>query len=159
VTGGFDRKVEPAADEIPSPRTEECDQPSRSDCFQQVGVGEFPEIKSRHSVSRQQSPFPNESAHNLSTSRATLRRAPTVFPGSGYVVGETQGLFKMQTYTNRMSAAERLDEIADILAAGLIRLSARKSSALSRDRGESSLDFSPDQSGHAVVLDSVGNAR
>ena len=65
----------------------------------------------------------------------------------------------MQTYTNRMSAAERLDEIADILAAGLIRLSARKSSALSRDRGESSLDFSPDQSGHAVVLDSVGNAR
>ena len=28
-----------------------------------------------------------------------------------------------------MTAAERLDEIADILAAGLIRLSARKSSA------------------------------
>ena len=44
--------------------------------------------------------------------------------------------------------AERLDEIADILAAGLIRLRARKSSPLSRDRGESSLDFSPDQSGH-----------
>jgi hypothetical protein len=57
-----------------------------------------------------------------------------------------------------MTAAERLDEIADILAAGLIRLSARKSSALSCDHGESSLDFSPDQSGHGVVQDSVGGA-
>ena len=50
---------------------------------------------------------------------------------------------------DRLSAAERLDEIADILAAGLMRLRARKSSSLSRDRGESSLDFSPDQRGHA----------
>ena len=49
----------------------------------------------------------------------------------------------------RMSAAERLDEIAEILAAGLMRLRARKSSPLSRDRGESSLDYSPDRSGHA----------
>jgi hypothetical protein len=49
----------------------------------------------------------------------------------------------------RLSAAERLDEIAEILAAGLMRLRARKSSPLSRDRGESSLDFSPDQRGHA----------
>jgi hypothetical protein len=48
-----------------------------------------------------------------------------------------------------MSAAERLDEIADILAAGLMRLRARKSSALSDHRGESSLDYSPDQRGHA----------
>ena len=65
----------------------------------------------------------------------------------------------MQTYTNRMSAAERLDEIADILAAGLIRLRARKSSPLSRDHGESSLDFSPDQRGHVSAQDSVGDAR
>jgi hypothetical protein len=50
---------------------------------------------------------------------------------------------------DRLSAAERLDEIADILAAGLMRLRARKSSPLSRDRGESSLDFSPNQRGHA----------
>jgi hypothetical protein len=49
----------------------------------------------------------------------------------------------------RLSAAERLDEIAAILAAGLMRLRARKSSHLSRDPGESSLDFSPDQRGHA----------
>jgi len=59
----------------------------------------------------------------------------------------------------RITAAERLDEIAYILAAGLIRLRARKSTPLSRDRGESSLDFSPDQSGHVVVPDSVGDAR
>jgi hypothetical protein len=62
-------------------------------------------------------------------------------------------------HPNRMPAAERLDEIADILAAGLIRLRARKSSALSADYRESSLDFSPDQSGHGVVQDSVGDAE
>ena len=59
-------------------------------------------------------------------------------------------------HPRHMTVAERLDEIADILAAGLIRLRARKSTPLSRDRGESSLDFSPDQSGHVVVQDSVG---
>ena len=62
-------------------------------------------------------------------------------------------------HPRRMSAAERLDEIAEILAAGLIRLRARKSSQISADRGESSLDFSPDQSGHVVVQDSVGDAE
>jgi hypothetical protein len=61
-------------------------------------------------------------------------------------------------HPRHMSAAERLDEIADILAAGLTRLRARKSSGLSRDRGESSLDFSLDQSGHGVVQDSVGGS-
>jgi hypothetical protein len=49
----------------------------------------------------------------------------------------------------RLSDAERLDEIAEILAAGFTRLRARKSSPLSRDPGESSLDFSGDQGGHA----------
>ena len=63
----------------------------------------------------------------------------------------------MQTYTKHMTAAERLDEIAEILAAGLIRLRARKSSQISADRGESSLDFSPDQSGHMVVHKTVGD--
>ncbi|MFO1097106.1 MAG: hypothetical protein U1E81_02240 [Xanthobacteraceae bacterium] len=58
----------------------------------------------------------------------------------------------------RMTAAERLDEIADILAAGLIRLRARKSSSLSSDLRESSLDFSPDQRGHVSVQNSVGDA-
>jgi hypothetical protein len=50
---------------------------------------------------------------------------------------------------DRMSAAERLDEIADILAAGLRRLRARKSSCLSGDQGESPLAMSPDQRLHA----------
>jgi hypothetical protein len=61
-------------------------------------------------------------------------------------------------HPRHMTAAERLDEIADILAAGLVRLRARKSSGLSAHRGESSLDFSPDQSGHVVVQDTVGDA-
>jgi hypothetical protein len=44
---------------------------------------------------------------------------------------------------------ERLSEIADILAAGLVRLAARKSSGKSLEFGESSLHFTPDQSGDA----------
>jgi hypothetical protein len=51
-----------------------------------------------------------------------------------------------------LSAAKRLDEIAEILAAGLMRLQARKSSALSCAGGESCLDFSPDQRSHAQNL-------
>ena len=44
-------------------------------------------------------------------------------------------------------ASERLSEIAEILAAGLTRLEARKSSPNPTEFGESSLHFSPDQSG------------
>jgi hypothetical protein len=40
-----------------------------------------------------------------------------------------------------------LTEIAEILAAGLTRLEARKSSRKTTEFGESSLHFSPDQSG------------
>ncbi|ARP98242.1 hypothetical protein [Pseudorhodoplanes sinuspersici] len=42
----------------------------------------------------------------------------------------------------------RITEIAEIVAAGLMRLAARKSSAKLAAVGESSLDFSPKQSGH-----------
>ena len=52
----------------------------------------------------------------------------------------------------RMTAAERLAEIAEILAAGLMRLRARQSSPLSPDSGESSLDCVAHQSGHANAL-------
>jgi hypothetical protein len=45
--------------------------------------------------------------------------------------------------------SERLAEIAEILAAGLSRLEARKSSRKSAEIGESSLHFTPDQSGVA----------
>ena len=54
-------------------------------------------------------------------------------------------------HPDRMTAAERLDEVADILAAGLIRLKARKSSRKSADARESSVDFTARQSGHAPV--------
>ena len=49
---------------------------------------------------------------------------------------------------NRMSAAERLTEIGEILAAGLICLRARRREAEARRSGESSLDFPADQSVH-----------
>lgn len=48
-----------------------------------------------------------------------------------------------------MPAYSNLNEIAEILAAGLQRVIARKSSQTSAEAGESSLDFSPEQSGHA----------
>ena len=54
-------------------------------------------------------------------------------------------------HPNHMTAEERLAELGQILARGLIRLHAQKSSALSADRGDNSVDFSPDQSGHAVT--------
>ena len=57
---------------------------------------------------------------------------------------------------DHMTAAERLDELADLLAAGLIRLQQRKSSQLSADRGESSLALPGHRSGHANTLKSVG---
>jgi len=46
-----------------------------------------------------------------------------------------------------MTAEERIAEIVEILAAGLMRLQARKSSQISGDFGESSLDFTGHQSG------------
>jgi hypothetical protein len=55
------------------------------------------------------------------------------------------------------NARERLDEIAEILAAGLMRLKAPKSSPLSADSGESSLDCLAHQSGHANALTDQGD--
>jgi hypothetical protein len=48
-----------------------------------------------------------------------------------------------------LSPAERLAELGQILAQGLISLHARKSTPLSPDRGDSCLDFVPHQRGHA----------
>jgi hypothetical protein len=53
----------------------------------------------------------------------------------------------------QLTATERLDEIGELLAAGLMRLRARKSSQLSGDIGESSLDCAAQQSGHPTPLD------
>ena len=59
---------------------------------------------------------------------------------------------------DRLSPAERLAEIAEILAAGLMRLKSRQSTLLSSDGGESSLDCAGRQSGHADVLKSDGGS-
>lgn len=54
---------------------------------------------------------------------------------------------------------DRLDEIAEILAAGLTRLGQRKSTPLTDDCGESRLDFLASQRGHAVANDPGGCDR
>ena len=46
-------------------------------------------------------------------------------------------------------SSERLAEIGEILAAGLMRLEARKSSGLLGQNGENSLHYDASQSGHA----------
>ncbi len=51
---------------------------------------------------------------------------------------------------DRMTAAERLDEVAEILAAGAMRLLARKSSRLSAERGDCSVDFTAERSVYGV---------
>ena len=50
-------------------------------------------------------------------------------------------------------ANAQLGEIAEILAVGLMRVLARKSSQTSARRGESSLDISPGESGHRPTDD------
>jgi hypothetical protein len=59
----------------------------------------------------------------------------------------------------QMSAAELLDEIAEILARGLIRLRARKSRRISDDQGENSVDFSVDLRGHVAPNPNLGAAE
>jgi hypothetical protein len=57
------------------------------------------------------------------------------------------------------NSAERLAEIAEILAAGLMRLVVRKSSPIFGDIGDSSLDFSATESGHPTPVNGrISNA-
>ena len=60
---------------------------------------------------------------------------------------------------DHMTVDERLDEVADILAIGLIRLRARKSRQLSSDRGDSCLDFPAPRSRHETVKIKTENNR
>jgi hypothetical protein len=60
---------------------------------------------------------------------------------------------------DRMTASERLDEIAEILARGLIRLRARQSRQISADLGESFVDFPAPQRGHVAPKANVGDAE
>ena len=64
----------------------------------------------------------------------------------GHLVG-------MSNSHERDISRDQVQEIGEILAAGLMRLLAAKSSELSPDNGESSLDFSPDQSSHPANSD------
>jgi hypothetical protein len=52
-------------------------------------------------------------------------------------------------HPEEMTPAERLAELAEILAVGLMRLRAKQSSSLPADCGESLLDCPGRQSGHA----------
>ena len=56
------------------------------------------------------------------------------------------------SWFDHLTPTERLAELGQILAAGLMRLQARQSSQLSDDCGDSSVDFLPDRSGHADTL-------
>jgi hypothetical protein len=58
----------------------------------------------------------------------------------------------MKMDVDSSDAHERIVEIGEILAAGLMRLAAPKSSPESADGGESLLDFSPDRSGHPTLM-------
>ncbi|CUW37091.1 conserved protein of unknown function [Magnetospirillum sp. XM-1] len=55
---------------------------------------------------------------------------------------------------DRMTAAERLDEVAEILATGAMRMLARKSTRLSPDGGDSSVDFTANRSVYGEVPNS-----
>jgi hypothetical protein len=57
---------------------------------------------------------------------------------------------------DQLTSAERLNELAEVLAVGLMRLRARKSSQLSPHTGESSLDCPGHRSGHGDVLRNGG---
>lgn len=57
----------------------------------------------------------------------------------------------------QLTAKERLAELAEILATGLIRLRARQSTPLSADCGESSLDCAAHRSSHADILTDGGS--
>jgi hypothetical protein len=52
-----------------------------------------------------------------------------------------------QTHSPKRASNERLTELAEILAVGVVRLRARKSSGMCPDIGESSLDCVAHQSG------------
>ncbi len=58
---------------------------------------------------------------------------------------------------DRMSAVERLEEIASILALGVLRLRAAKSSAQSGCGEKSSLDYGANQSGVHHQLSAMEN--
>jgi hypothetical protein len=80
------------------------------------------------------------------------------FRSSGVIPRTISGWIAMTNAVRaeHLSTEERLDEIAEILALGFMRLKARKSSGLFAGSGESSLDCAAHQSGHANALERPG---
>jgi hypothetical protein len=73
---------------------------------------------------------------------------------------QTEPMTRMNPLSpDHMSADERLAEICEMLACGLVRLEARQSSQLSGDRGESCLPISVDRCRHAERLASEGGSK
>jgi hypothetical protein len=68
-------------------------------------------------------------------------------------VGTPQLSASMRPNNEVSAATERIAEIAEILAVGLMRVMARKSSGYSTDTGESSLHISARQSSHPTPMD------
>jgi hypothetical protein len=60
-------------------------------------------------------------------------------------------------HPDMLTPIERIEEIAEIVAAGLMRLCSRKSSPLSAVGGDSLLDCAAHPSGHADVLSHGGS--
>jgi hypothetical protein len=56
-------------------------------------------------------------------------------------------------HPDHMTTTERLAEVAEILAAGLVRLRSRQSRRQSDDYGESFVDFTADPSRHATTTE------
>jgi hypothetical protein len=54
-------------------------------------------------------------------------------------------------HPDHLTAAERLSELASLLARGVVRLHHRQSSHVSAHPRENALHYSADQSGHAAV--------
>jgi hypothetical protein len=77
--------------------------------------------------------------------RLLLSPRSTTSDGFSHVFGHLGGMSNSGT---SYDATKRIAEIGEILALGLMRLLAPKSRELSANDGESSLDFSADQSSH-----------
>jgi hypothetical protein len=72
-------------------------------------------------------------------------------PRHSAILGQPAAMMTPRTHPE--NSAKHLSEISEILAAGLMRLMARKSSQISTDTGDVSLDFSATESAHPTSVD------
>ena len=91
---------------------------------------------------------------------SVLSRTDFAFP---FVVASsskaiTDDGFGSMRANEELASAEAIAELGALLAEGLMRLRAPKSSGFSSEFGESSLHFSPDQSGHVAASEAENTA-